>query len=247
MQRPVAVQVFLVRYPDEALWHQRICLALVRVVGSPDGDVYEEWYSDYTGVHLCSPRGGIPDALRGVPRYALQPLNPSTGFRVPGCDALAVVSAASVEVEPILSTMAAPMPPNPAENTFGPPLVGSIWVTLGMLERSDITICGAAWGLLRRNGVTLAIAARPLGARTTLSGVAGVADDDIFEHFLSMLILVGPVPVPSQMPWVHCARTFYRNFPSRAENHALVASGTWSWRARPVATNSQSYHQRPVN
>ena len=75
MQRPVAGQVFVVRYSDEALWHQRICLAtttLGSVVGTADGDVYEEWHSDCTGVHLCGPREGIPDALNGSPRFALQ-------------------------------------------------------------------------------------------------------------------------------------------------------------------------------
>ena len=66
--------------------------------------------------------------------------------------------------------MAVPLPPKPAENIFGPALVGSVWLTIenggDMLESSfvtvrsdDATICDAARGLLRRNGVTLAIAA----------------------------------------------------------------------------------------
>ena len=131
-----------------------------------------------TQVHLGSPRGGIlhsTDCL-GVPFSRVS-------------FSLAVVPAAPADAEPIPSTMALLLPPNPAENIFGPAPVGSIWFTLesggGMEERSgvtiradDVTICDAARGLLRRNGVTLAIAAWPPHTRTTLSGVAGNADED---------------------------------------------------------------------
>ena len=93
-----------------------------------------------------------------------------------------------------------------------------------MLERSDVTIraddlaiCAAARGLLRRNGVTLAIAAMPPDAHTTLSDVAGIADDDDLRtlrgtHACSFADAVGamrkdplpdfPVQVPRTALWL---------------------------------------------
>ena len=60
-------------------------------------EVYDDWFADHTGTHLCSPRGGIPDALNGLPHNASQPgdLRRSSVFRTRlELDALTVVPTA---------------------------------------------------------------------------------------------------------------------------------------------------------
>ena len=72
-----------------------------------------------------------------------------------------------VEEEPLLPTADVLLPPKPAENIWGGASAGGFdLVHPGMLERSDVTVRAedvtirdAARGLLRRSGVTLAIAA----------------------------------------------------------------------------------------
>ena len=64
-------------FEGEALWHHRLCLghALQGAgIASPGGDVYEELWSDYASCLLAGPRGGPPDALRGLPRIAQRAL-----------------------------------------------------------------------------------------------------------------------------------------------------------------------------
>ena len=125
---------------------------------------------------------------------------PSKWFRVSGSARITVVLAAPVDIEPLPLTMAAPLPPNTVENMSGPAPVDSVGFTLksggGMLERSDViiraddvTICDAARGELRRSGVTVAIAAWPPDVRTSLSRVAGTADDDDLR---TLRVHVGP-------------------------------------------------------
>ena len=84
-------------------------LQRLHLVGTADGDVSEEWHSDYRGT--SGPRGGISRCtqLDGLLHYAIYPGDPQQGleFRAQlGRDAVAVVLAAPVDVELIPPTMA---------------------------------------------------------------------------------------------------------------------------------------------
>ena len=58
---------FFTRYPNADLPHQRLCLSSTTLGGWSAlqmRDVYDDRFADHTGAHLCSPRGGILDALK---------------------------------------------------------------------------------------------------------------------------------------------------------------------------------------
>ena len=183
--------------------------------GTPDGDVYEEWHSGHTGVHLCGPRGGVPDALSGLPRYAFQLVDLQHGYEFQTrleSDALTWVPGVPVDEESILPTAD---PPNPGENILRAVLVGSVWFTLGTTLRSVMQLVDS-----------FDEAASPwppwLGRPMVAPPCQGWRESrtiTIFEHFLSMLILLGPVPVPSKMPWAQCARTLHWTFLFRAKDY----------------------------
>ena len=158
----------LMKRPDDGLW-QRIFLAttaLGSAVGSPAGDVHEEWCSGSSGVHLCGTRGGIPDAHDGVPRCALQPGDLQCGSEFRGHlkrDALAVVPAVGKRWW----------------DPSGSPLrqAAACWRGATFLsERMTLRSGMSSWTLTTKR-CTLATAAWPPDARTTLSEVVGNADE----------------------------------------------------------------------
>ena len=94
-------------------------------------EVYDDWFADHTGTHLCSPRGGIPDALNGLPHYASQPgdLRRSSVFRTRlELDVLTVVPTAPAGVDSVQATVVLPLSLVPAESVLGQALAGSVWL-----------------------------------------------------------------------------------------------------------------------
>ena len=226
MQRPAAVFLPGIQRRIFGIWHQRLCLvstALWSVLGTPDGDVYEEWFSDYTGFTWAD----LPDARDGLPQYSLQPgdLRGSSKFRTQlELDAL---TAPSVPIQ-YSPTLSCPCFLPPAENAQDPwALSGSLlpwrrvtlrseWVTSRSATQSaasfDETTSLWPW----HDGV--------LTAAPICWGLWRPQKKMTFVRFVSMSIPMTLVPVPSPTPWGHCARTFCRTF--------LSAFGTCSGRTR---------------
>jgi len=63
---------FYALFAGEALWHERLALAVgldaVTVV-TPDGDVYDERYGDYEDMRVSGPRGGMAPKVRTAHHY----------------------------------------------------------------------------------------------------------------------------------------------------------------------------------
>ena len=141
------------------LWHQRLCLAATtpgRVGGTPDGDVYEKWFSYCTDIHLCGPRGVIPDVLQRMASICSSAGRFPTALGCVGHSSKSILSKWFLRLQ--LGSIQC-IPPSSCHCLV--PLrrspVGSIWITIDgggiILEKSDVMIeVGDVDGLRRIRG-----------------------------------------------------------------------------------------------